>query len=161
MKVYDLQIAKEKIQAYCAYQERCHQDVIKKLKFWGLIPDAVDMLLGELMQHNFLNEERFSRSFARGKFRIKKWGRIKIRMELKKKGVYSKCIDIALQEIDANDYYSTLKELLLKKSVLEKETHLFKRKAKLTRYLVSRGFEYDLIRMALEDAEKQLNNICA
>ena len=153
MKVYDLQIAKEKIQAYCAYQERCHQDVIKKLKFWGLIPDAVDMLLGELMQHNFLNEERFSRSFARGKFRIKKWGRIKIRMELKKKGVYSKCIDIALQEIDANDYYSTLKELLLKKSVLEKETHLFKRKAKLTRYLVSRGFEYDLIRMALEDAE--------
>ena len=156
MKVYDLQIAKEKIQAYCAYQERCHQDVIKKLKFWGLIPDAVDMLLGELMQHNFLNEERFSRSFARGKFRIKKWGRIKIRMELKKKGVYSKCIDIALQEIDANDYYSTLKELLLKKSVLEKETHLFKRKAKLTRYLVSRGFEYDLIRMALVDAENTI-----
>lgn len=153
MKVYDLQIAKEKIQAYCAYQERCHQDVIKKLKSWGLIPDVVDILLGELMQHNFLNEERFSRSFARGKFRIKKWGRIKIRMELKKKGVYSKCIDIALQEIDANDYYSMLKELLLKKSVLEKETHLFKRKAKLTRYLVSRGFEYDLIRMALEDAQ--------
>jgi len=153
VKVYDLQIAKEKIQAYCAYQERCHQDVIKKLKSWGLIPDVVDILLGELMQHNFLNEERFSRSFARGKFRIKKWGRIKIRMELKKKGVYSKCIDIALQEIDANDYYSMLKELLLKKSVLEKETHLFKRKAKLTRYLVSRGFEYDLIRMALEDAQ--------
>ena len=156
MKVYDLQIAKEKIQAYCAYQERCHQDVIKKLKSWGLIPDAVDMLLGELMQHNFLNEERFSRSFARGKFRIKKWGRIKIRMELKKKGVYTKCIDIALLEIDANAYYLTLKELLQKKSLLEKETHLFKRKAKLTRYLVSRGFEYDLIRMALEDAENTI-----
>ena len=157
MKVYDLQIAKEKIQAYCAYQERCHQDVIKKLKSWGLIPEAVDMLLGELMQHNFLNEERFARSFARGRFRIKKWGRIKIRVELKSKGVYTKCIDLALEEIDENDYYQTVKELLQKKSFLEKETNPFKRKAKLTRYLFSRGFEYDLIRLALEDVENKLD----
>jgi regulatory protein len=90
VNVYDLKLAKQKIQDYCAYQERCHQDVSNKLKSWGLIPDAIDMLLGELMQHNFLNEERYARSFARGKFRIKKWGRIKIRLELKKKGVYSK-----------------------------------------------------------------------
>lgn len=152
MKVYDLQIAKEKIQAYCAYQERCHQEVTKKLKSWGLIPDAVDMLMGELMQHNFLNEERYARSFARGKFRIKKWGRIKIRLELKKREIYSKCIEFAMEEIDGDDYYDTLKEVLQKKSNLEKETHPYKRKAKLTRYLVSRGYEYDLIRMAMEDS---------
>lgn len=153
MKVYDLQIAKEKIQAYCAYQERCHLEVEKKLKSWGLIPDAIDMLIVELMQHNFLNEERFARSFARGKFRIKKWGRIKIKLELKKKSIYAKCIEYAMQEIDADTYYDTLKEVLLKKSLLEKETHPYKRKAKLTRYLVSRGFEYDLIRMAIEDSK--------
>ena len=152
MKVYDLQIAKEKIQAYCAYQERCHQEVTKKLKSWGLIPDAVDMLLAELMQHNFLNEERYARSFARGKFRIKKWGRIKIRLELKKREIYSKCIEFAMQEIDEDAYYETLKEVLQKKSNLEKEIHPYKRKAKLTRYLVSRGYEYDLIRMAMEDS---------
>ena len=153
MKVYDLQIAKEKIQAYCAYQERCHLEVEKKLKSWGLIPDAVDMLIVELMQHNFLNEERFARSFARGKFRIKKWGRIKIKLELKKKSIYAKCIEYAMEEIDGDAYYNTLKEVLLKKSLVEKETHPYKRKAKLTRYLVSRGFEYDLIRMAIEDSE--------
>ena len=153
MKVYDLQIAKEKIQAYCAYQERCHLEVEKKLKSWGLIPDAIDMLIVELMQHNFLNEERFARSFARGKFRIKKWGRIKIKLELKKKSIYSKCIEYAMQEIDSDTYYDTLKEILLKKSLLEKETHPYKRKAKLTRYLVSRGFEYDLIRVAIEDSD--------
>ena len=153
MKVYDLNIAREKIQAYCAYQERCHLGVEKKLKSWGLIPEAIDMLVGELMQHNFLNEERYARSFARGKFRIKKWGRIKIKLELKKRSIYAKCIEFAMQEIDPDAYYETLKELLHKKSILEKELHPYKRKAKLTRYLVSRGFEYDLIRLAMDDQE--------
>lgn len=151
MKVYDLQIAKEKIQAYCAYQERCHQEVTKKLKSWGLIPEAIDMLIAELMQFNFLNEERYARSFARGKFRIKKWGRLKIKQELKKREIYSKCIEYAMEEIDEDTYYETLKEVLQKKRQNEKETNPYKRKAKLTRYLASRGFEYDLIRMAIEE----------
>jgi regulatory protein len=151
LKVYDLHIAREKIQAYCAYQERCHQEVTKKLRSWGLIPDAIDMLIGELMQFNFLNEERYARSFARGKFRIKKWGRIKIRIELKKHDIYFKCIDFAMEEIDDKAYFETLKEVLQRKNELEKEKDLYKRKAKLTRYLVSRGFEYDLIRDALEE----------
>lgn len=151
MKVYDLQIAREKIQAYCAYQERCHQEVVKKLKSWGLIPEAVDMLLIELMQHDFLNEERYARSFARGKFRIKKWGRNKIRLELKRKQIYAKCISFAMEEINEDDYYKTLCELLQKKNNLEKETNPYKRKAKLSRYLASRGYEYDLINRAMED----------
>ena len=151
MKIYDLQIAREKIQAYCAYQERCHMEVTKKLKSWGLIPDAIDLLIGELIQFNFLNEERYARSFARGKFRIKKWGRMKIRMELKKRDIYFKCIDFAMEEIDDKAYLETLKQVLQKKNELEKEKDSYKRKAKLTRYLVSRGFEYDLIRDALEE----------
>ena len=112
MKIYDLDIARQKIQAYCAYQERCHQEVTKKLKSWGLIPDAIDLLITELMQANFLNEERYSRAFARGKFRIKKWGKVKIRSALKSKNIFQKCIDLAMEEIDDEAYLCTLHSVL-------------------------------------------------
>ena len=149
MKVYDLNTAREKIQAYCVYQERCHMEVTMKLKSWGLIQEAIDLLIIELIQFNFLNEERYARSYARGKFRIKKWGKIKIRMALKKREVYFKCIDLAMLEIDDKTYLNTLKELLQKKNDFLKETNSYKRKMKLIRYLVTRGYEYDLIHDAL------------
>lgn len=149
MKIYDLHTAREKIQAYCAYQERCHMEVTIKLKSWGLIQEAIDLLIVELIQHNFLNEERYARSFARGKFRIKKWGKIKIRTALKKRDVYFKCIDLAMLEIDDKTYLNTLKKLLQKKNDVLKETNLYKRKMKLISYLVTRGYEYDLIHDAL------------
>ena len=149
MKTYDLHTAREKIQSYCAYQERCHMEVSMKLKSWGLIQEAIDLLIIELVQFNFLNEERYARSFARGKFRIKKWGKMKIRMALKKREVYFKCIDFAMLEIDDKTYLNTLKELLQKKNDILKETNLYKRKMKLINYLVNRGYEYDLIHDAL------------
>ena len=149
MKIYDLHTAREKIQAYCAYQERCHMEVTMKLKSWGLIQEAIDLLIIELIQFNFLNEERYARSYARGKFRIKKWGKLKIRMALKKREVSFKCIDIAMLEIDDKTYLNTLKELLQKKNDVLKETNSYKRKIKLIRYLVTRGYEYDLIHDAL------------
>jgi len=145
LKIYDLNIAREKIQAYCAYQERCHKEVTMKLRSWGLIQEAIDVLITELIQFNFLNEERYARSFARGKFRIKKWGKMKIRMALKKRDVYFKCIDLAMLEIDDKAYLNTLKHLLQKKNETLKETNSYKRKIKLTRYLVTKGYEYDLI----------------
>ena len=149
MKIYDLNTAREKIQAYCAYQERCHMEVTMKLKSWGLIQEAIDLLIIELIQFNFLNEERYARSFARGKFRIKKWGKLKIRMALKKRDINFKCIDLSMLEIDDKTYFNTLKELLQKKNETVKETNSYKRKMKLTSYLVSRGYEYDLIHDAL------------
>lgn len=149
MKIYDLNTAREKIQAYCAYQERCHMEVTMKLKSWGLIQEAIDLLIIELIQFNFLNEERYARSYARGKFRIKKWGKIKIRLALKKREVYFKCIDLAMLEIDDKTYLNTLKEMLQKKNDVLKETNSYKRKMKLIRYLVTRGYEYDLIHDAL------------
>ena len=149
MKTYDLHTAREKIQSYCAYQERCHMEVSMKLKSWGLIQEAIDLLIIELVQFNFLNEERYARSFARGKFRIKKWGKLKIRMALKKREVYFKCIDFAMLEIDDKTYLNTLKELLQKKNDILKETNSQKRKMKLINYLVNRGYEYDLIHDAL------------
>ena len=120
-----------------------------KLKSWGLIQEAIDILIIELIQFNFLNEERYARCFARGKFRIKKWGKLKIRMALKKRDVYFKCIDLAMLEIDDKTYLITLKELLQKKNDILKETNLYKRKMKLINYLVNRGYEYDLIHDAL------------
>ena len=120
-----------------------------KLKSWGLIQEAIDLLIIELIEFNFLNEERYARSFARGKFRIKKWGKLKIRLALKKREVYFKCIDLAMLEIDDKTYLNTLKELLEKKNDILKETNLYKRKMKLINYLVNRGFEYDLIHDAL------------
>tara|TARA_B100000900_G_scaffold415298_1_gene444672 strand:- start:2720 stop:3115 length:396 start_codon:yes stop_codon:yes gene_type:complete len=124
-------------------------EVLIKLKSWGLIQEAINLLIIELIQFNFLNEERYARSFARGKFRIKKWGKLKIRMALKKRDVYFKCIDLAMLEIDDKTYLITLKELLQKKNDILKETNSYKRKIKLIRYLVNRGYEYDLIHDAL------------
>lgn len=124
-------------------------EVSMKLKSWGLIQEAIDLLIIELIEFNFLNEERYARSFARGKFRIKKWGKLKIRMALKKREVYFKCIDFAMLEIDDKTYLNTLKELLQKKNDILKETNLYKRKMKLINYLVNRGYEYDLIHDAL------------
>ena len=124
-------------------------EVSMKLKSWGLIQEAIDLLIIELIEFNFLNEERYARSFARGKFRIKKWGKLKIRLALKKREVYFKCIDFAMSEIDDKTYLNTLKELLQKKNDILKETNLYKRKMKLINYLVNRGYEYDLIHDAL------------
>ena len=120
-------------------------EVSMKLKSWGLVQEVIDLLIVELIQFNFLNEERYARSFARGKFRIKKWGKLKIRMALKKREVNFKCIDFAMLEIDEKTYLNTLRELLQKKNDILKETNLYKRKMKLINYLVNRGYEYDLI----------------
>lgn len=131
-------------------------EVRMKLKSWGLIQEAIDLLIVELIQFNFLNEERYARSFARGKFRIKKWGKIKIRMALKKRDINFKCIDLSMLEIDDKTYFNTLKELLQKKNETVKETNSYKRKMKLTSYLVSRGYEYDLINDALVELKLSL-----
>ena len=124
-------------------------EVSTKLKSWGLIQEAIDTIILELIQFNFLNEERYARSFARGKFRIKKWGKLKIRSALKKRNVYFKCIDLAMLEIDEKTYLITLKEMLQKKNDILKETNSFNRKMKLIQYLVNKGYEYDLIHDAL------------
>ena len=151
MKAYDLNLARQKIQAFCVYQDRCHQDVLKKLKSWGLFSETVNLLLGELEDSNFLNEERFSRSFVRGKFRIKKWGRIKISNALQRRDINQDIIAKVLTEINEQDYFDTLIVLLKKKDAIEKEPNSIKRKVKLTRYLASKGFEFPLIEIAFKN----------
>src|ERR1017187_9401155 len=93
-----------KAQLFCAYQERCQQEMRDKLYSWGLYPDAVENIIAGLITGNYLNEERFAKSYAGGKFRIKKWGRIKIKIELKKRKISEYCIKRAMEEINNRDY---------------------------------------------------------
>ena len=144
-KIYDKKSAKVKIEQYCAYQERSQQEVRDKLYDMGLHQKEVEELISELVVDNFLNEERFAISYARGKFRIKHWGKNKIKQNLKLKKVSEYCIKKALKEIDPDEYYEILKTELQKKSDKLKDKDPFIRKNKIAQYLGSRGFEMDLI----------------
>jgi len=144
-KSYSIKEAQIKLQQYCAYQDRCHKEVNEKLRQMNMIPEAIDVIISELIQDNFLNEERFAQSFARGKFRIKKWGRIRIVRELKMRNISKFIIDSALKEIDESEYVTTLDELARKRNAAIKETNPFKRKKKITDYLVYRGWETHLV----------------
>jgi regulatory protein len=144
-KTYTVQEATLKLMQYCAYRDRSQKEVEEKLREMRMIPQACEQIIIKLMQENFLNEERFARSFARGKFRIKKWGRIKIKQELKYKEIGSPLIKLALTEIDEDEYYKTLIELAEKKVVLIKEKNAFKKKQKLINYLLQKGYESSLV----------------
>lgn len=145
--------ARLKIQSYCAYQERSHREVRDKLYSYGLFKDEVDQLTVELLDQNFLNEERFAQAYVSGKFRIKKWGKRKIELHLKEKGVSSYCIKQGFKEIDEQEYLKTVRELIDYKFRNVKAKNEYERKAKTAAYLVSRGFESELVWEALRDED--------
>lgn len=138
-------VAFAKIQQYCAYQERSHREVKNKLFDYGLYASEVDDLISKLIVEGFLNEERFAKAFAGGKFRIKKWGRIKIKQELEMQGLTKRCVAIGLKEVDSSDYRKTLKTLIQKKSAQTTEGNPFKRKNLIARYVISKGYEPELV----------------
>ncbi|MDX8553926.1 RecX family transcriptional regulator [Tenacibaculum sp. 1B UA] len=148
--VFTVEEIKRKIEQYCVYQDRCHKEVEKKLKDYSLIPEAREHILLHLLEHSFLNEERFAKSFARGKFRIKKWGKDRIVRELKFRDISAYNIKSALKEIDEEEYIKTLYNLVEKKNESVSETNHFKRKKKIADYLLYRGFESSLIYEALK-----------
>lgn len=148
-KIFTVDEIKRKIEHYCAYQDRCHKEIENKIKEYNLIPEAREMILLSLMKDNFLNEERFSKSFARGKFRIKKWGKQRIVRELKFRNISAYNIKIALKEINEQEYIATLYELVAKKDKLVREENVFKRKKKIADYLLYRGFESNLVYEAI------------
>ena len=142
-----------KAQLSCAYQERCQQEMRDKLYEWGLYSNDVENIIANLITDNYLNEERFAKAYAGGKFRIKKWGRIKIKIELKKRKISDYCIKKGMQEIDDKDYIKTLKELIAKKSKDIKGGKLQVRNYKIAQYAASRGFESDLIWEVIKELE--------
>ena len=144
-KTYTINEAKKKIEGYCAYQERCHLEVTTKLRTMRMIPEAIDLITTHLIQNDFLNEERFSRSYARGKFNVKNWGKGKIVSELKRRNISKYNIKLAMEEIDEEDYVQKL-DLIARKRLLQiKEGNLQKRKKKLADYLLYRGWEINLV----------------
>jgi len=134
----------EKLKKYCAYQERCHTEVKQKLVREGFRGAEAAQILAELITDGFLNEERFARSFTRGKFRIKKWGRLKIQAALKAKGVSPACLKKGLSEINDSEYLSTASQLLKKLIPPPAKTNSLDRQ-KAFRSLRTRGFEPELI----------------
>ena len=137
--------ARIKAEKYCAYQERSHSEVRNKLFNMGLNSEETDDVLLHLIEHNFLNEERFAIAYAGGKFRSKKWGKKKIIYQLKAKGINGKLIQQALGEIKESDYKETLLAELKKKDGIMKELNPLKRMAKISKYLFGKGFEQDMV----------------
>ena len=150
-KSYTVQEIQQKIAQYCVYQDRCHKEVEEKIKSYDLIPEAREMILLNLMKDNFLNEERFAKSFARGKFRIKHWGKNRIVNELKMRDISPYNIKTALKEIDDKEYINTIYKITENRNNAISETNHYKRKKKLIDFLLRKGFETDLIFKTIDD----------
>lgn len=150
-KAYSVTEATKKLEHYCAYQERCHKEVIQKLKGMRMIPVAIDQIVTHLIQENYLNEERFAQRFARGKFTIKKWGKNRIVNELKQRDISRFNIKTALKEIDEYEYLKTLDALSKKRLAQISESNIQKRRKKLADYLLYRGWESHLVYGKLQE----------
>ncbi|MBC7891958.1 MAG: RecX family transcriptional regulator [Sphingobacteriaceae bacterium] len=145
--------ALKKAAAFCAYQERTQQEVRQRLREWGVWGDEAEEIIVRLIEDGFLNEERFARAFAGGKFRVKSWGRVKIEQELRQRGLSGHTLKAGLSEISADDYRQTLQELLDKKAVALSDEEPFARRQKLARYAISKGYEPDLVWSLLKGGE--------
>ena len=143
-KLTDSEVRK-KIYHYCAYQERSHQEVKNKLYDLELSSSEIEEMISHLITEGYLNEERFAKAFAGGKFRIKNWGRIKIVNALEAKGLTKNCIRIGLQEIDDADYRRTIELLILKKLDQTDEGNIYVKREKLATHVIQKGFEPELV----------------
>ena len=142
--------ALQKLKHYCAYQERCHSEVKEKLYNLGVWKKEHDELIATLIEENYLNEERFAIAFAGGKWRVKQWGRVKIKYELKQKQVSEYCIKKALKQIDEDEYLNVLKKLADEKYASLKAEQYLIRKKKTMDFLIRKGFEMELVRGTVE-----------
>jgi regulatory protein len=144
-----------KLKQYCAYQERCHSEVKEKLSSYGVYGKDADSIIATLVEENYLNEERFAIHFAGGKFRIKQWGKVKIKYELRQKHVSDYCIKKALGAIDMEEYEKTLTKLAEeKRRSLRGEKNIFIKKRKLQQYLMQKGYESSLVNEVVNSGDK-------
>jgi regulatory protein len=151
IKSYTVAQAQKKLEYYCAYQERCHKEVIAKLKTLGMIPSVIDKIISELIKANYLNETRFTQSFVRGKFRIKKWGKNRILQELKVRDISSFNIKLGMKEISDDNYQKTFYELFEKRRREVKQLTKTEQKKKIFSYMSYRGWENSKVYEALRD----------
>ncbi len=142
--------ALQKLKHFCAYQERSHSDVKEKLYKLGVWKKDHDEIITALIEEEYLNEERYAIAFAGGKFRIKNWGRVKIKYALKQKGVSEYCIKKALKQIDETEYKKILNKLAKEKYASLKADQFIVRKKKTMDYLMMKGFEMQLVKDVME-----------
>lgn len=157
-KKYTPQQVLPKIRYFCSYQERCHNEVIAKLYAYGLRKQDVEVIVSELIEEDYLNEERFAIQYAGGKFRLKNWGRIRIKHELKNKKVSEYCIKKALKGIDETDYLLTLSKLVASKWNALKNEQYINRQVKTTQFLLQKGFEAELIKAEIVKIRSKSND---
>jgi regulatory protein len=144
--------ALQKVKHYCSYQERCHSEVVSKLYELGVYKNEHDEIISTLIQENYLNEERFAIQFAGGRFRLKQWGKVKIKYELKGKQVSEYCIKKGLATIPSTDYWQTAQKLFdAKHKTLKSEKNSFIKKRKLQDYLLQKGFESEIIQALIKN----------
>ncbi len=134
-----------KLQRYCAYQDRCHQEVRNKLLDLGIYGEDLEQIIVQLIEEKFLDEERFARSYVRGKFRINKWGKIRIKQELKRRNISDYCIRKGMEEISEEAYLEQAQAVIENKARLTKETDAFKKRKKLASYAIRRGYESEMV----------------
>ena len=154
-KSYTFLEIKQKMVNYCVYQDRCHQEVEQKMWDFLLIPEAKEEILLYLMKENYLSEERFTRSYIRGKFYMKSWGRNKIRNHLKFKGVPEKLINSCFDEIEDEDYHKILAKLFGDYYSKIKGLKVYQKKSKTIKYLLGKGFEYEEITQVIKEREEE------
>ena len=143
-----------KAQSYCIYQERSKKEVLDKLYQWHVEPEDAESIITQLITDDFINEKHFAIHYSSGKFRIKKWGKEKIKFELNKKGITNDYINNALSEIDEKEYLQTLEEIITKKIKTIKDTDSYTIKAKIANYAISKGFEFDFVWNILKNKDK-------
>ena len=144
-KTLELGEAKAKIAKYCAYQERAHGEVKTKLYSYGLNTNEVDEILAWLITENYVNEERYANTYTSGKFRIKRWGRVKIRQNLLFKDISEYSINGALATIDEKEYLSTIDKLIEIKVGSINAPNIFELRHKISRSIIGKGFESELV----------------
>lgn len=144
-QLFDFNIVLEKAQKYCAYQERCHWEMERKFQEWQVDEELRDEVLAELITQGFVNEERYATQFANGRFRIKHWGKHKIKAELKKRQISAYSINKALEGLEDEEYRLTLQTLIAKKDKEICGSNEFEKKQKIAQYLHIKGYESELI----------------
>ena len=142
---YDIKILIEQLKNYCAIQERCSSDIVTKMKTWRITNENQNKILDILIQEDFINDKRYSKSFCRGKFRIKKWGKVKITNELKRKNINPSTITSSLNEIKDIDYNTALDTQFNKKKQSIKSSNYYDKKKKIANYLIGKGYESNLV----------------
>ena len=150
---FTLKEATKKLEHYCAYQDRCHEEVIQKLRSMKMDSDEIDAIIVHLIASNFLNESRFACSFARGKHRIKHWGKIRIVNELKFRKISQYNINLALKEITTEEYEATFHNLAEQNWESIRELNPLKKRKKFCDYLLRKGFESNLVYEKVKELE--------